>query len=258
MRILLCNIGYLLGDRGSLGGYLPSPREALVGDRSVEGRTVQRLVDLLTRERPDVVCLVEVDRGSFRTATDGQLSDLVGRLARHDLSYASTVFNKYGEDRLIGRLPFFRKLGNAVLLSDDRPVAARYLKTGMKRLVIEASLPGDVTLFLAHLSVRAASRRRQLAELAEMVANRRSDVIVAGDLNTFHGPTELEDFLATTGLEAHVPGDTLQDRPFDELFAPSRAVDMFLTSPGIDVAEATVLPPAISDHRAVRVDAQVT
>lgn len=259
MRILLCNVGYLLGGRDALGGYLPRPREALFGDERAEGRAIDRLVDLVGEHRPDVACLIELDRGSHRTATDGQLGEIVDRLRRRGLEYSGRIYNKYDERSLPGRLPFFRHLSNSVLFRREWPTASRYLNAGMKRLVIETRLRGGVTLFVAHLSLGATARQRQLQELARVIETRAADrrVVVAGDLNTYLGLDELDRFTQLTGLRPLVPGETVSRRPLDHLVVSSRSLDLFLCSPDLDVDRSTVLGADISDHRPVLVDLDV-
>lgn len=253
MRILLCNVGYFLGHREFLGGYLPHPRDALIGNGGSEDVATNALVELVAERVPDVIGLIELDRGSFRTTTDGQLNKVQTRLAARGARYTGRIFNKYGSDSLWGQLPFFRHLGNAVLLRKPYPVRPMYLDAGMKRLVIETRLPNEIVLLLTHLSVRKSSRRRQLRELAALI-NEYPDntrVIVAGDLNTYRGLGELEYFTQTTGLLPYVPGESVPERPGDELLLESRAIDLFLCSPELDVKQTAVAGEAISDHRPV-------
>lgn len=252
MRILLCNTGYLLGRRDWLGGYFPSPREAFFGDAQAEERATVRLLDVLRDEHPDVICLVEVDNGSFRTATEGQMREVRERLAALGLPYTARVFGKYGPHNLVGQLPFFRHLANGVLLAENYPTNPRYLTTGTKRLVIETHLPG-VTLLVAHLSVKAGTRRQQLGELAGLLATEYSEdqVLLAGDFNTYQGVDELTSFIKRTGLRPVIPGATIPERPLDEFLLSTRAIDFFLASPAIMVEHARVIDSVVSDHRPI-------
>lgn len=253
MKVLSCNAGYLLGYQNVLWGYVPPPVGSLLGDAEVERRKLEQLVSVIERERPDVVSLLEVDRGSHRTGTAGQFRTLVDSLRERGLSYGGDVANKYGDGALTESLPFFGHLGNAVLSRSDHPATRHYLTAGRKRLVIEAELAADTVLFTVHLSLGGRSRRRQLRQLAELVTERadRRDVIVTGDFNAFDGADELAGFADRTGLETRVPGETVPSRPLDDLFVTSRSLDLFCCSPTIDVERCDVLDVQLSDHRPI-------
>ena len=255
MNVLLCNVGYLLGYRSCLG-YLPRPRSALLGNSTVERQTLKHVGRLIAEVDADVVCLIEIDQGSFRTRTASQVEALLAHLGRRGASYTAHAFNKYGPDRLISRLPFFRRLGNAVLCADDWPTIPRYLTTGMKRLVIETRLPGEITLLTAHLSVRPGSRQKQLVELASMIRSRYADrpVILAGDFNTYDGLEQIERFEHQTGLRRLQTGPTIPRRPFDSFVVDSHALDLVFSSPEVEVADASVIDSLVSDHRPVTLE----
>lgn len=259
MKILSCNAGYLLGYRNVLGGYVPPPVTSLVGNAAEERRSLARLVALLDRERPDVVSLLEVDRGSHRTATDGQFRALLSALDDRGLSYDGAAPNKYGDGGLADSLPFFGHLGNAVLSRSDHRTDVHYLSAGRKRLVQEVDLGPDAVLFQVHLSLGARSRRRQLRELAGLVSDRADgrDVVVTGDFNAFDGPGELDALVERTGLELHAPGPTVPDRPLDDLLGVSRDIDVFLCSPSVGVERCDVLDVQLSDHRPVVLETAV-
>lgn len=253
MKILTCNTGYLLGYQTILGGYVPSPIGALVGDGDVERRKLDQLVSIIDNERPDVISLLEVDRGSHRTVTDGQFRALTDALRQQGLSYGGEIVNKYGERGLKASLPFFNHLGNAVLSRGDRPIMSHYLSAGRKRLVIEVELPDDRVLFLVHLSLRARSRRHQLDELAELITERANgrEVIITGDFNSFRKTSDLRAFADRIGLSRRVPGETVPARPLDDVFVSSRCLDLFICSPDIAVDRCDVLDVQLSDHRPI-------
>lgn len=253
MKILSCNAGYLLGYENVLGGYVPPPIGSLFGDAAVERRKLDQLVEVIEHERPDVVSLLEVDRGSHRTVTGGQFRALVESLRERGLSYEGEVANKYGTGGLVGSLPFFGHLGNAVLSRPTYPTTSHYLSAGRKRLVIEVDLAAEAVLFAVHLSLGARSRRRQLHELATLVDDRADgrDVVVTGDFNTFDEIGGLSGFADRAGLEVRVPGETVPARPLDDLFVGSRCLDLFCCSPTIDVGRCDVLDVQLSDHRPI-------
>lgn len=256
MKLLTCNAGYLLGYENVLGGYVPPPVTSLVGNAAVEQAALEQLVQVIEREQPDVVALQEVDQGSHRTRTDGQLQAIQERLTARGLSYGGEAVTKYGDEPVVAGLPFYRDLGNAVLTRSARPTRQHFLSTGRKRLVLETELAG-ARLFTVHLSLRAGTRAAQLEELAEIVTDSDDGrpVIVAGDFNAFGGPVELADFTEATGLECRSPGPTVPERPFDELFVDSRQLDLVCCSPSLTVDRCSVLDEQISDHRPIVLEA---
>jgi endonuclease/exonuclease/phosphatase family metal-dependent hydrolase len=254
MRILSSNIGYLLDYTGGLSEYLLAPHRALVGDTAAEERATERLVDVVAAEEPDVVCLTEIDQGSIRTTTEDQIQQVADHLDERGLSYRTRVETKYGDTNPLSRLPMLRHLSNGMLVREslETRTIAHFLETGTKRLVIETQV-GDLSVLLTHLSMGSRSRRRQLRELADLIG-RRDEVVLCGDFNVYQGLGELDEFTRTTGLDLQVPGETVPRRPFDSLVTETRALDLFLTSPSIDIDRCTVLDVQVSDHRPVVLD----
>ncbi|MEY7850170.1 endonuclease/exonuclease/phosphatase family protein [Natrarchaeobius sp. A-rgal3] len=253
MKILTCNAGYLLGYGNVLGGYVPPPVGAVLGDAEVERRKLEQLASVIDRERPDVVSLLEVDRGSHRTVTDCQFRTILESLRERGLSYGGEVANKYGNGGVVESVPFFGHLANAVLSRSERPTTAHYLSAGRKRLVLEVELAADTLLFAVHLSLGTRSRARQFRELAELIERRAGsrDVIVTGDFNTFDETGELAEFAGRTELELRVPGETIPKRPLDDYLVASRTLDLFLCSPTVSVERCDVLDVQLSDHRPI-------
>lgn len=259
MKILSWNIGYLLGYQNILGGYVPPLIDSVIGDPTLERRHLDRIVSVIERERPDVVSLIEVDRGSYRTITQGQFHAILSKLEDRELRYEGTIANKYSEDGLFASLPFYAHLGNGVLARSDRQIRTHYLDAGRKSLVIEVGLDSDTVMFVVHLPLGARSRRRQLTELAGVIAVRAEgrEVIVTGDFNTFAETRSLEEFETQTGLKRCDTGATIPSRPFDEYLLESRTIDLFLCSPEIAVDRCEAIDEQVSDHRPVVLEAGV-
>ena len=251
MKILSANAGYLLDYDGSLSDYALKPHRAMVGSRGAEERATDRLVDVIADERPDIVTLVEVDQGSLRTATDGQVARIAEKLAERGLDYDARADGKYGDGNVLANLPVLEHLSNGLLVRSDLDceTTAHYLDTGPKRLVSEARI-GDLSVFGVHLAMSGRGRRRQLAEIVDIVADRER-VVVAGDFNAYDGLDEVEETLGAAGLVLHNPGETVPPRPLDGIVTDTRTLDLFLTSPEIAVTRCDVIDVQVSDHRPV-------
>ena len=251
MKILSCNAGYLLDYDGSLREYALKPHRGLLGSDAAEERATERLADVIAEEHPDVVCLLEVDQGSMRTITEGQVTRLAEMLTDRGLDYHARADAKYGDGNVLGQLPVLSHLSNGLLVSDDLDavIEAHYLDTGPKRLVTEVRL-GALSIFGVHLAMSGRGRRKQLDEIAAIVAERER-VVVCGDFNAYDGLDAVQDALKDTGLVLHNPGETVPKRPLDSLVSETRTLDFFLASPEIAVSRCDVVDVQISDHRPV-------
>lgn len=243
MRLVLYNMRYAAG--AGLRFNTPFPGAGYLRDSSVNLGRIQHYLRGLDA---DLLALVEIDGGS-RRAPESQVSTLAAALGTSHHAFRC----KYSLGSLPARLPLLRAQGNAVL-SRTPLHAVRYheLAQGTKRLVIEAELDA-VSLFVVHLALRPAQRRRQLLELADLVRGARRPAVIAGDLNTLQPARELRPFLAATGL-----------RPADEMLPaswpaprPRLALDHVLVSRELEVARLEVPDVRLSDHRPLVCDLKV-
>ena len=249
MKLLACNAGYLLDYEGSYHEYVLRPHRGLVGSKRAEEQAIERLVDVITAEEPDVVGLLEVDRGSIRTRTDGQVSNVAQRLRERGYGYNPYAATKYGDEGVIPSLPMLQYLGNGVLTNGEYETRTHYLETGPKRLVIEVSLP-EVDIFTTHLAMSGRARRNQLRELADLVSDRDCP-IVAGDFNAYNGFDEVQDVFDDVGLELYDPGETVPRRPLDSVVTDTRTLDFFLVPEGLSVTRCEAIDVQVSDHRPI-------
>jgi len=188
---------------------------------------------------PDIVGLVEVDSGSFRSNRQNQAQTLADRIS-HDHVFQS----KYASGSVVNMMPVLNKQGNALLT--NQVIQSRkfhYLNNGIKRLVIEIELE-EVNIFLVHLSLRYSHRQYQLSDIYQLIADARKPVIVAGDFNVFKGDRELNLFMAAAGLESANP----EGHPSHPSRAPKRQLDYILHSSGIKVSRFFVPQVMFSDH----------
>jgi len=64
--------------------------------------------------KPDIIGLIEIDSGSFRSENMCQ-ADAIAR----QLGYTHVVETKYGANRMVRRVPVLNKQGNALLTNQE-------------------------------------------------------------------------------------------------------------------------------------------
>ena len=235
MRFLLYNIRYATGPR--MHNYMRSSRGNL-----------ERIAGFLRGLEPDLIGLVEVDHGSYRSGGRNQVETLAEALGHY---HSHSI--KYGLDSFWRRIPVLNTQGNAFLARDRiRNETFHYFKRGMKRLVIELELE-HMVVYLVHLSLGAKARHNQLGDLYEMVKNTSKPCVVAGDFNMLWGEREIDLFLAATGLQ-NANTKNLPTFPSNQ---PRRHLDFVLHSKGIEVVDFQVPQVPFSDHLPVVVDFKV-
>ena len=235
MRFLLYNIRYGTGPR-----FHNSARSSECN--------LKQIAAFLREIEPDLVGLVEVDHGSYRSGGMNQAELLANELGHY---HSHSV--KYGQDSVWRRMPIIKQQGNAFLARDRiRDETFHYFKSGMKRLVIEIELQ-HVDVYLVHLSLGAKARHQQLNALYMMVRQSDRPYIVAGDFNMLSGAREIEIFLAATGLR-NANQEKLPTYPSRN---PSRHLDFVLYSKGIRVRKFEVPNVTYSDHLPILVDFDV-
>jgi endonuclease/exonuclease/phosphatase family metal-dependent hydrolase len=189
--------------------------------------------------KPDIVGLVEVDGGSFRSGRTNQAEHIASALG-HYHSFES----KYGEKSWVRFLPVANKQVNAFLtngvIHEERFL---YFDHGIKRLVIQLELE-DLTVFLVHLSIRFRHRQNQLCELYSLLKDVKKPYLVAGDFNVFWGDPEIELFLAATGLRSA----NLDSAPTYPSWAPKQELDFILHSREIKISNLELPKVTYSDH----------
>lgn len=226
MRFVLYNIRYATGNR-THNFMRPS------------GRNLARIADFLREQQADLVGLVEVDQGSYRTGWQNQ-----ARLLAESLGHYHTHSTKYAESSLWRSLPVLGRQGNAFLARDRiHNETFHYFERGMKRLVIELELE-QVVIYLVHLALGSRARHFQLGALYNLVKETQKPYIVAGDFNALWGEREIDLFLAASGLQ-NANARRLPSYPSRK---PSRHLDFILYSQGIEVRDFFVPKVAFSDH----------
>ena len=240
MRLLIYNIRYGTGGKKMLfpwSGYL--------------GNTAKNIDDIaafIEPLNPDVIGLIEVDAGTFRS--DGNQAEIIAEKLGHYHTWKS----KYHErSHLANRMPMFKMQGNAFLASDTiTNERFHYFSKGVKKLVIELELDNFV-VFLVHLALGKSARGQQLRDLYDMVKETKKPHIVAGDFNIFWGEEEIAEFLENTGM-INADKDKLPSYPS---WKPTRHLDFVLHSPDIAITKFWMPQVIYSDHLPVVCDFEI-
>ena len=240
MRFLLYNIRY-----GTGGRRRPLLFDGYLGRTSSTLAEITRFIEPLD---PDIVGLVEVDAGSYRSRKLNQAQEMAESLD-HYHCYRST----YKVRGWMDRLPILNKQGNAFLTRDTiTNEQFHYFERGVKRLVIELELE-NLVVFLVHLALGFRVRQHQLTDLYELVKGASKPHIVAGDFNALWGDKEIRLFLAATGLSNADPNRTATFPSW----RPKRQLDFILHSPGVRVKQFRVPRVTYSDHLPLVCDFEV-
>lgn len=234
MRFLLYNVRYGAGVGPRF--HLPVP---FAGYLKRTTCNLECIVSFIESVKPDIIGLIEIDSGSFRSENVCQAEVIARQLG---LSYV--VESKYGVDAVAQKVPILNKQGNAVLANQEIvDYHFHYFREGFKRLVMEVKLP-ELTVFLVHLSLSFRRRQHQLQRLFQLINKAEGPLIVAGDFNVFSGDRELELFLAATGLvSANDEG-----MPSHPSRAPKRQLDYILHSPELKAFNFQIPQVRYSDH----------
>ena len=231
MRLLIYNIRYGAGGRRRLLPWVDYLR--------LTRQNLERITTFIASTEPDIIGLLEVDSGSYRSGRVNQAERIAGEIGHYHV-YRS----KYAERATAQRVPVMNKQGNAFLCRDAiRDARFHYFDRGVKRLVLELEL-AHVTLFLVHLSLRFRTRHRQLSDLYAMVKDTTGPYVVAGDFNSRTGEREIRLFLAATKLT----NPNAEGSPSFPSWAPRRHLDFILHTPDIRTVDFKIPPIAHSDH----------
>ena len=216
----------------------------------------QQLVDALKRLKPDILALVEVDTGSFRSRGKDEVRFIEEKLKLHNF-VEKIKYPLQGWLRLFHHVPILDKQANAIISRYKMSkVLYHVLHEGTKRVVIEVTVhvPQKVTLLLAHLALSKKTRARQIDELITIVNSIKNPVILMGDFNTFNGEEEIKVLLRKTHLKDKIGLDTKSLPLTEPAWHPTRRLDYILTSPKLKIKKYSVLNFHFSDHLPLMVD----
>jgi len=212
-------------------------------------KNLDALIQFFRDQKADVLGLVEIDSGSYRSGHRSQADLIAQKLGKRP--FCRSKYNRYS---WWSRLPLMRKQANACLCG--HPVVyerSHFLRKGVKRLVMELELE-NVVIFIVHLAISRRCREAQLADLARLARQAKKPYLIAGDFNAFAGKVELKDFMKALGLASA----NLADVPTFPSQSPRWQLDFILHSPEIHVTHFEVARDIrLSDHLPLICDFEV-
>lgn len=201
---------------------------------------LKQLGDFLEKEKPDLCCFAEIEKNDF----SAEIQQMLAKYPQNDIQ------NKYHPNGFLQNFKAFRAKGNGFFAKDVNKVSHHYFSCGIKRLIYEITLPNGVTVFMAHFSLLARVRKKQLRDMAKLVSQ-KENVVVCGDFNIFEGFSELDEFLRKTNLK-------IFNRQNEHTFPrakPKKTLSIFLGSSKISDPNIRVIRNLpISDHLPVMLD----
>lgn len=232
LRLLSCNI-LAGGSVQRYSEYVTRSLTAVLPGRS-KMDNLDRLAEVLAQF--DVVGLQEADAGSLRSGFLNQ--------TRYLAETSGMPFWSHQPNRPMARLAhsanglISRMEPNSVL---DYPLPSRI--PGRGALLAQFG-EGENTLavMVAHLSLSAPARAKQLGFIAELLQDFPHAVLM-GDLNTEPHSAEMHYLFSKCGLQP--PAHPTLTFPS---WKPRRALDHILTSSAIQLDRTWTLPQAFSDH----------
>jgi endonuclease/exonuclease/phosphatase family metal-dependent hydrolase len=202
--------------------------------RRVQKRVLENLKEIIKKEKPDLICLIEIKKGK-------QIAELINeKYSFYDIK------TKYGRKSFLRKLPFFHNRSNAFISKNKLSYKERFLVHGTKKLMYEITLPNNTKLILAHFSLKKKMRRKQFKEIYKKYADEGSKII-CGDFNVAGGFSELDYLVDKLDLEV------TNKEPTFPAFAPKRSFDLFLCSKTLKT-DAKVLKTQLSDHLPVMLE----
>ena len=240
--ILMGNLGYLRGIDGSLKSHMRYAHRHIYSSRQAQQECVQQVIDLISRERPDICCFVEIDKGNSERSFN-QLEALASKeYAFYDIE------NKYGTLSPLRTLPLMRGKSNGFLSRCALSYEKVYFTDGTKRLIYKLVVAPHITLFFAHFSLKKKVREKQLLQMRLLLKETPGEVILLGDFNISGGFGELTPLLQDNNLVVLNSADVPTFR-FHKYQMP---LDICICSQNLARnAQLKVAPQPYSDHEAL-------
>jgi endonuclease/exonuclease/phosphatase family metal-dependent hydrolase len=241
LRLLSCNI--LAG--ASVQRYRQYVTRSI--NAMLPGRSKLDNLDLLAELLPqfDVIGLQEADAGSLRSGFLNQ--------TRYLAETSGMPFWSHQPNRPLAQIShtangLISRIEPQVVI--DYPLPSRIPGRGalLARFGEEAN---GLAVMIAHLSLSAQARAKQLGFIAEVLQDYPHAVLM-GDLNTDAHSREMRHLFERCHLQP--PAHPVLTFPS---WKPKRALDHILVSPDIRIEKVWTLPQAFSDHLAVAAEIQL-
>lgn len=242
VKVLYGNVGYATGIDGTYGGFFRYANRFFYNSPENQKVVLDQFRALVEDESPDIVCTVEIERGSITTGHVDQYDFI----APDEYRYGDAQ-NKYGKRSMRGKHPFYSGRGNGFRSKKKHRFERIYLNNGAKRLAYRIEVSQKITLFMVHFSLWGPTRFKQIRELSELISKEQAlgkEVALCGDFNTFEGNRQIEWLCVERGLRVL---NQAHHKTFPSA-RPSVMIDVFLASPGL-AGSLRVLPVTVSDHR---------
>lgn len=232
LRLLSCNI-LAGGSVKRYHEYVTRSVSAMLPSRS-KMESLDRLAELLPPF--DLIGLQEADAGSLRSGFLNQ--------TRYLAETSGMPFWSHQPNRAMAKLAHS---ANGLISRlephsvHDYPLPSRIPGRGAL-LARFGDSRESLAVVIAHLSLSAPARARQLAFIGELLHDYPHAVLM-GDLNTDANSVEMRELFAKCSLQP--PEQATHTFPS---WKPKRALDHILTSSAITVDKVWALPQAFSDH----------
>ena len=232
LRLLSCNI-LAGGSVSSYRDYVMQSWKQVLPMRGKRGN-LDRFAKLLSEF--DLVGLQEADAGSLRSGFLNQTQYLAEAAG---FPYWSHQPNRKIAQFAASSNGLLTRLEPSEVL--DYPLPSRI--PGRGALWVRFG-DGDnaLVVVIAHLSLSAAARKRQIEFLGELVGDAQN-VVLMGDLNCTAKSAEMRSLFRRTSL---APPDVTP--PTFPSWEPTRAIDHIIVSSGMRVEDIWTLPHPVSDH----------
>ena len=233
LQLLSCNI--LAG--GSVASYRDYVTQSWKQVLPMRGKrsNLDRFAKLLSEF--DLVGLQEADAGSFRSGFLNQTQYLA--------EAAGFPYWSHQPNRKIAQ---FAASSNGLLTRMepievlDYPLPSRIPGRGAL-WVRFGDADNALVVVIAHLSLSAAARKKQIEFLGELIDG-YPNVVLMGDLNCTAKSTEMRSLFRHTAL---IPPSETSPPTFPS-WEPTRAIDHILVSSGMRIENLWTLPHPVSDH----------
>jgi endonuclease/exonuclease/phosphatase family metal-dependent hydrolase len=214
---------------------------------------LHRIADVITRERPDLVGLQEVDRGVRRTEGIDEIKELA-KMTRMDYAFGHNLDYQEGQYGIAILSKFL------IQKTDHRKFENRREAERRGMLRVEVDIGGSTINFATtHLDYqRDEGRLFETEQLLRFLADLKNPLIVVGDFNDEPSGSAYKLMLtkfADAWIGSRAKGDGFS-YPADK---PSKRIDyiFYRTSDGVRAKKAWVVKTPASDHLPVMAELEI-